>query len=465
MRQKIDAWFDKQKDNLIGDVCRLIDIKSVAGEAQNDKPYGPGPAAALEAVSLILESRGFEPVNVDNRVITADLNTSEQTLAILSHVDTVSAGDGWGTNPFIPVIKDGNIIGRGAADNKGPAIAAVYALCAAAEIAPELTKNCRLILGSAEETGHSDLTYYRKKHKLPPNVITPDSYYPVVNFEKGRLAPTFGYQWEDSATLPRVVSIKGGSTTNIVPNFAEAYVEGLPLAYLQALCVVLSYKTGARMSASAFHDGYKIKSHGSAAHAMKPELGVNAQTALLSVLAELPLAVGPCRKTIKILRKLFPHGDTSGEALGINMSDDVSGDLTLNFGVLSLGPTGFTADFDCRSPKSATQENLDDVVTKELTKAGFEITGTRKTPCHYTPAETPLVQSLLKVYENYTGKKGECLSFGGQTYVHDIEGGVAFGAMTYGANNFIHGANEFINIEDLILSAKMYTQAIIDICT
>ncbi len=41
---------------------------------------------------------------------------------------------------------------------------------------------------------------------------------------------------------------------------------------------------GACISASAFHDGLLIKSVGKGAHAMMPETGVNAQTALLAVL-------------------------------------------------------------------------------------------------------------------------------------------------------------------------------------
>lgn len=466
MRTKIDAWFDQHADELIKDVGKLVAVKSIRGEALPGKPYGEGPAAALQAASAILKEKGFDAQNFENHVITADLNGQAPLLGVLAHLDTVGVGEGWKTDPFTAKTVDGLLYGRGVIDNKGPAVAAIYALKAVSEIAPALEKGCRLIIGSAEETGHDDLIHYSKSNKMPPNVFTPDASYPVVNLEKGRFVPTFGTTWTESKTMPRVVSIKGGESTNVVPNYAEAVVEGeLPLAYIQALCVVLSSKTGALMSAARYHDGIKITSSGKAAHAMMPAEGINAQTTLLSVLAELPLAESACRTSINALNKLLPFGDTSGKALGITMQDDISGELTLNFGVLSLDLNGFTADFDCRSPKCATGENLDDIAIKALKDAGFTVSDVNKTACHHTPEDSVFVQTLLKIYETYTGKKGECLALGGQTYVHDIDGGVAFGPAFPGVDNRLHGANEFIAVSDLILSAKMYTQIIIDMCS
>jgi len=84
---------------------------------------------------------------------------------------------------------------------------------------------------------------------------------------------------------------------------------------------------------------------------------------------------------------------------------------------------------------------------------------------HHTPADTPFVQTLLRLYEDYTGEKGECLAIGGSTYVHGIPGGVAFGCGFPGAENGVHGANEFIELDHLMMSAKMFTEVILDMCT
>jgi succinyl-diaminopimelate desuccinylase len=74
------------------------------------------------------------------------------------------------------------------------------------------------------------------------------------------------------------------------------------------------------------------------------------------------------------------------------------------------------------------------------------------------------VQSLLRLYEEYTGKPGECWITGGSTYAHGIPGGVAFGIETPGESNKIHEEGEFVGVEQLFLSAKMFAQAIVDMC-
>ena len=464
VRQAIDAWFEANAEALVEDVRRLIAVKSVREPAVIDKPYGPGPAAALAAASELLASKGFSPQNFENRVVTADMNEHEPVLGILAHLDTVSVGEGWTSDPYEAEVRAGKLYGRGASDDKGPAVAALYALAAANAIAPELTKGCRLLLGSAEETGHDDLGNYRQSYKMPPNVFTPDAHYPVINAEKGRFVPTFTAHWPESAALPRIVTISGGMTSNAVPDHAEAVVEGLPLEQVNAFCFELSQKTHAVLNAEAKDGSVLIKSEGKAAHAMAAHEGLNAQTALIALLAAMPMAESVCFSFVKKLIELFPHGDTYGKALDISMTDDISGPLTLNFGVLSVDLTGMTAGFDCRTPKCATIETLDDIAVNKLNEAGFKITDISKTPFHYTPADTEFVQTLLKVYEEYTGFKGECLSMGGQTYVHDIDGGVAFGCVFPGVDTRMHGADEFIGVDDLILSAKMFTQIIIDMC-
>ena len=49
-------------------------------------------------------------------------------MGILTHIDVVPAGEGWTHDAFGGEIVDGRIYGRGAMDDKGPAIAALYAL-------------------------------------------------------------------------------------------------------------------------------------------------------------------------------------------------------------------------------------------------------------------------------------------------------------------------------------------------
>ena len=79
-------------------------------------------------------------------------------------------------------------------------------------------------------------------------------------------------------------------------------------------------------------------------------------------------------------------------------------------------------------------------------------------------AEAELLHVLLETYEAQTGRKGETIAIGGGTYVHSIEGGVAFGCTMPGTDNRMHGADEFVVIQEIVDSAKIFTQVILDLC-
>lgn len=97
----------------------------------------------------------------------------------------------WKSDPFTAEIRDGRIYGRGAIDDKGPAVAVLYALRAIRESGIPLRKNVRFLLGCNEENGSTDLEYYMARHAMPPQVFTPDGSYPIIHLEKGMLRLQF----------------------------------------------------------------------------------------------------------------------------------------------------------------------------------------------------------------------------------------------------------------------------------
>ena len=462
VRTEIESWFERHSDDMIHDLGRLVAINSVRGPAEEGKPNGAGPHAALMLAREMLEAHGFTVNNFEDIIITADMGGEPVRLGILAHLDIVEAGAGWDTEPFTLTGRGGNLYGRGASDDKGPAVAAMYAMYCVRDICPELRCGVRLILGSGEETGMKDVAQYLSKRETPPHLFTPDANYPVVNVEKGRFLPVFGASWDEDSGLPRVVSISGGATANIVPNRAEAVVEGFTPEAIEGLRREFSAKTGASISARADGEKTVITAEGAAAHAANPDCGLNAQTALIEMLAAMPFANSAGFKYIRALNRLFPHWDYNGRALGIAMSDDISGALTVNFGTLSFTAAGFHASFDSRTPVCADDADLAGIVRGAFEREGISLRRADVSKSHRTPPDSPLVQSLLRIYKEYTGNVPECLSIGGQTYVHGIPGGVAFGCALPGIDNRVHGANEFIGAEQLIVSAKMFAQAIID---
>ncbi len=464
-KEQIEAYFADKQEQIIADICRLIAIKSEREAPQPGMPFGEGPYKALMEGKKMAEEMGFFTKNFDNYVVSAEMNDKPAYLGILAHLDVVSEGSGWTVPPYEGTVKDGCIYGRGSADDKGPAVVSMWALKAAREINPNLSKGCRLILGSCEETGSEDLEYYLPKEPAPPLSFSPDAEFPVINIEKGSYRPVFGAKWEEDTAMPRVTAIHGGTTTNIVTRECDAWVEGVALAEVQTFCAKHQQLTGVEFTACEDDGQIHIHSLGVSAHAASPDTGKNAQIAMIGLLADLPLAESCSKKALVNLAKLFPFGDNNGKAIGVDLEDELSGKLTLVLSKLQFYKTGFEAQFDSRCPICANDENMRNVVKKQFEACGFDvIANDRMGAPHHTPADSELVQTLLRTYEQYTGLKGECLAIGGGTYVHDIEGGVAFGcAMPY-TDNRMHGADEFAIIEELMLSAKIFTQVILELC-
>lgn len=465
-REQIEQWFEDHREEMVKDIMDLVAIPSVDGEALPGKPYGEGPAAALDAALKLAEQYGFTDVkNVDNYVGTITMGEGDVQLAMLAHLDVVPAGKGWSVcEPFVPVVKDGLIYGRGSSDDKGPAVASLYALRCVKELSLPMKHKVRLILGTAEETGSSDIEYYLKKESTPPMVFSPDGDYPILNTEKGQLRPDVMARFAPCGDMPRIRAIDGGLVLNAVPPEAEAVVEGMNAEGVQPYLDEAARETGASFAAADITGGVLIAAKGKNAHASTPAEGNNAITALLCALLKLPLA--PCEgvEKLRALYALTPHGQTDGTNFGIACADKISGALTISLDIFHCAETEFRGSFDSRVPLCGGEERLFAILKDKAAAAGLEAELMLHEPPHHTPEDTPLVEALKRIYTDYTGREARCVSMGGGTYVHNIEGGVGFGCEFPEVDTHMHGPDEFVRIEDLIVSGKMFAQAVADLC-
>ena len=465
-RKEIEGFIDSHRQEMIDDICKLCRINSEKMPYKEGMPYGEGAFTALAEALSMAENYGFSITNYDNYVGTVDLNEKESQLDILAHLDVVPAGEGWKeTEPFEPVVKGDKLFGRGTADDKGPAVAALYAMRAVKELGIPLKKNARLILGTDEECGSSDIAHYYAIEKEAPMTFSPDGSYPVVNTEKGGLNGHFTASFAPSDALPKLVSVEAGIKVNVVPGKARATVQGIDVEVMEKAAEEVSGETGIRFEFDVEEDAATITAIGAGAHASKPEEGNNALTGLLVLIQRLPFA--PCEQISAIgrLLELIPHGDTSGKALGIAMSDELSGDLTLAFSLLTISDRELDGTFDSRCPVCATKENVLEVAKAKMAEKGFTLLNDSMKPPHHVDEDSEFIRTLLRTYEEYTGRTGECIAIGGGTYVHELKNGVAFGAAMPETDNRMHGADEFAVIEELIVSAKMFAQVIVDLCS
>jgi succinyl-diaminopimelate desuccinylase len=464
MKEKIEIFVQQNMEQMIDDIRTLVSIRSVKGEPEPNMPFGKGPAEAVACMERIACKHGFKTKNFGNYMLTINMNDKPDELGILCHLDVVHEGSGWTTPPYEATIRDGKIYGRGTADNKGPAIASLYAMKCVRELGIPLSKNARLMLGTDEESGSNDLKEYFKLQSPPNYCFSPDAAFPVYNIEKGQYKPVISSSFCEDPTLPRIISIEGGHAVNIVPDKATAVIQGIERKTLHKYIERYSKKTDVIFTAKENDDSFIVVAEGVSTHASYPEDGNNALTAIIELLANIPFSKSKGFSSLQAVNELLPHGDCLGQSAKIKMSDDLSGPLTCNLGIFKYNLTSLEGSIDIRTPICSNEDNTTKVFEDVVSKLGLSLSATDMLLPHHVPEELPFIQTLLHAYEDYTGMKGECVSMGGGTYVHGIPNSVAFGASYPDTETYAHAADEYSVIKELASCVKIFSQVIVDMC-
>lgn len=427
LEKEIEKYYDEHLQEMLDSLAELVAIDSSFKDPQPEKgmPFGEGSAKALAWVRSFGSSFGLHTRSIDNHVIAMDWAREEPVLAILSHADVVPAQPSeWTSPPFEMQVRDGCIYGRGTVDDKGPTVAVMYAAKCLKELGVKLDKSFRMVVGGNEEQGCEDIEYYQTKEKFPEMVITPDGSFPVLNCEKGMVHLTFSAAFEDEA----VSAVKAGSAINAIPD-----------------------------SCTVTEKGADKKYSGKAAHGSRPENGENAITKFLSGYSGVnPLLLG--------LKELFPHGEFDGSSCGMGFEDSITGKMTCALTQLNTGNGRLWGGIDIRFPIDRSCGEISGIIKGRLAEIGFEVDKCEGMEPHHVAEDSRLVQTLLKVYEDVSGRKGQCIAEGGITYVHNTPGGVAFGAEYPWENNNMHGADEHIPLSTFRDNFLMYAHAIIELC-
>ena len=451
---RIEAWVAECEKEFKEVLARIVKIRSVREEPEEGAPYGPGPKAVLNEALAICREYGFETKSYSDRMGMAELKPgAESELDILCHLDIVHEGTGWDSDPFTLIEKDGELYGRGVADNKGAFVMSLFALRLIRDLGLPIKGNARLIFGTDEECGSSDLPYFYNVEKAAARTFTPDIGFPVYNLEKGRLTSTIKKTFANEAFAEDITELYVGNTQNQVPELGEAKINFALSAEQREKLAALAAERNLVLS---FEEG-SIKLRGKSAHAANPSVGLNTLTGLLELITALKLK-SPVAEAVKELSLLFPYGEHDGKSVGLKISDEISGELTLCPSILRFDGKSLSLCTDARLPLAVTREDELNYI-KLIESRGFEVE-TEFKDAHYTPTESEFVQTLLEAYEFYTGLKGEALSTGGGTYVHNIEGGVGFGPCMPGYDARIHGANERLNLNDSMTAIKIFARVL-----
>lgn len=451
---KLDAALKALEGDMTETLARWVRVPSVRAErSAGNAPFGAQVRRALEVAMEDMARLGMNPRDVDGYCCDAEIGTGDEVIAVLAHLDVVPEGEGWHHDPYGAEIVNGRMVGRGTSDDKGPGVAALFAMKAIVDAGIPLRRRCRLILGCDEECGMQDLEYYEQKIGLPAKGFSPDAEFPLINTEKGIMQMKLDAPMDDA----RLLKIACGTRCNVVPGTATALLAG---DWREAAAEAFQVEDEDCQIETALEDGNtRLTVTGVPAHASTPEKGKNAAKMLLAVLHRLEIGGAP----VALLDEAAGEGD-EGVGLGIAGSDAVSGRLTINLGLLSAGDGKISVTFDCRYPVFFSDETIGATVQKRLAPAGFVMEPQHASHPHHVPESSELVKKLMDVYNGITGEQARPFAIGGGTYARHLQEGVAFGMLFQGEPELAHQADESIDLANFAKAARIYAYAIVALC-
>lgn len=442
---KIDIT-NQVKDEFLISLKTLISYPSVLNEGENGTPFGQAIQDVLEKTLEICRDIGFTTyLDPKGYYGYAEIGQGAELLAILCHLDVVPSGDeaDWQTPPFEATIKDGWVFGRGVQDDKGPSLAALYAVKSLLDQGIQLKKRVRFIFGTDEETLWRCMARYNTIEEQASMGFAPDSSFPLTYAEKGLLQVKLHGPGSDQLEL------EVGGAFNVVPD--KANYQG-PL--YEQVCNDLK------------EAGYDYQSTeqtvtvlGVPKHAKDASQGINAVIRLATILA--PLQEHPA---LSFLATQAGQDGTGRQIFG-DIADEPSGHLSFNVAGLMINHKRSEIRIDIRTPVLADKEELVELLTRcaqnyQLRYEEFDYLAPL-----YVTKDSKLVSTLMQIYQEKTGDNSPAISSGGATFARTMPNCVAFGALFPGAKQTEHQANECAVLEDLYRAMDIYAEAVYRLAT
>lgn len=431
----------KYFDETVQTIVKLLQFDSSMRPAEENYPFGKETADCLQYFLQLASDMGFATNNYDNYVGEVLFGEGEP-FALLAHLDVVPAGNGWTYPPFGGVINDEpsaggvtgrKIWGRGAMDDKGPAVCLLYALKALKDEGFIPNRQIRLIVGCNEECGWKCIEHYNKVATMPEEGFTPDANFPVIYAEKGILHLTFSFPITDAP----FTALQAGERANMVCDLATALITK---KCAEALVAYKNPVAGTRLSYD--NTTNELRVYGKSAHGSTPQRGANALQALLAFLAETNT---DCQYAYDVL---------FGDKFGLTNLQDETGALTFSPNVAKFKNDILEITADIRFPASLKK----DEVLSLLQSVSYTIAN-YQAPL-YNDKNSNLITTLNEVYAKVTGKTEQPIAIGGGTYARALKRGCAFGPEVDGEEDTIHQANEYITFEKIRMLNQTYYEAI-----
>ena len=315
-------------------------------------------------------------------------------------------------------------------------MSSLYAMKAVKELELPLHKKVQLIIGTQEEVEWTDMDEYVKQYPLPDYGFTPDGSYPICNIEKGYIDQIMEFDLtEEEPEGLYLKELEIGTAVNVVPGEAKA---------------VLS-------------DGSEIHVTGKACHSSQPEMGVNSIYLLGEELKKKGLSEN---KLLKLLYAICEDFEGHyGDKLGLRSESDWYQGEFVHRNVFS--PTILNAKdgkaemaVNVRFPYGEDRYRVIDRLTLWAEEHGGKTVSVDSQHAVFVPKTSPFLKVFADAYEEVSGLKNEFVLEYGGTYAKAMPNIVSWGPLFPGDEDMCHQANEYIGSDALLISTKIFAEAI-----
>lgn len=395
---EIEGWIREHEREMVEDIRRLVRIPSVSRKQEGEYPYGKDCAEAALCMRRMAEGYGLETEDCGGQCVRIFYGSGEREIEIWNHLDVVPEGDGWIYPPFGCTQVGDYLIGRGVSDNKGPAVAVLYAMRYLKEEGIRLHYRLKQVCGLSEETGMEDAEWYVSRYGSPDFAIVSDCRFPLCYGEMGKCRIVV----ETADEMKHIKALNAGVVSNSVAGCAELELW--------------------QPDGEVF-----LKAEGVAGHAAAPEKCVN-PIGLLAVMVERreELLLSEAERAFFGFLKLA-CSEGYGEGIGIGREDRAFGKMTCAGTLLRLNEGKASLEFDLRFPPAVDMEKVIEELGKVALAYGLRVTESGYTGGYEQDLESPYIQTLLEAYRQEYGDLGEPYVMGGNTYGRFFERSAGFG--------------------------------------
>lgn len=165
------------------------------------------------------------------------------------------------------------------------------------------------------------------------------------------------------------------------------------------------------------------------------------------------------KEFFNFLNKYILSGKSNGDRLGIDFCDKEFGIMEMRNFKVGIEGSNLLFNISLSYPAIVTIEEILEIINSKLNKNIKVNLLLNYNPVKYDK-DSYLVKILQEAYEVVTNLDGTPVTTTGGTYAKVMPNIVPFGPSFPGQKGIAHNPNEYMDIDDIILNAKIYAQAI-----